>query len=165
MFQKLRSDLVKELSPIRLLLVNADGFATNGAMSPIKSGLNGNCIDHLRDQGVECVAFSGIKSQDISSVAENLGIELHEGVSDREEFYAKMKDELSLMDNEIALICRDGDDLQIMKKTVFSAVTPDAPLDVKVVSYYPTYFNGANAVKEIAELILKAKRYPDGWSE
>jgi len=165
MFQKLRTDIVKELSPIRLLLVNADGFATNGVKASNKSGLNGNSIEYLRDEGVECIAFSGIKSQDISSVAESLGIELHEAVSDKEEFYEKMKSELLLMDKEIALICRDGNDLQIMKKAVFSAATPDAPLDVKMDSYYPTYFNGANAVKEIAELILKAKRYPDGWSE
>jgi 3-deoxy-D-manno-octulosonate 8-phosphate phosphatase KdsC-like HAD superfamily phosphatase len=147
------------------LLVNADGFTTNGAMSPNKSGLNGNCIDRLREEGVECIAFSGRKSQDISSVAESLGVVLHEAVSNREEFYSKMKAELTLMDNEIAIICRDSDDLQIMKKNIFSAVTPDAPLDVKVDSYYPTYFNGASAVREIAELILKAKRYPDGWSE
>ena len=95
MFQKLRTDLVKELSPIRLLLVNADGFASNGAMAPEKNGFNGDCINHLRDEGVECVAFSGVKSQDISSVAESLGVVLHEAVSDREEFYAKMKAEFA----------------------------------------------------------------------
>ena len=164
MCQKLRSDLVKELSPIRLLLVNADGFSSNGA-SPIKLGLNGNSIELLKDDGVECIAFSTEKSHEISSVAESLGIALHEAVSDKTEFYSKMKSEFSLLDNEIALICRDDADLQIMKKVSFSASTADSPLEIKSESYYPTYGVGNHAVCEIAELIIKSKRYPDGWSE
>ncbi|MGB2692464.1 MAG: hypothetical protein WBB48_13805 [Thermodesulfobacteriota bacterium] len=164
MFQKLRSDLVKELSPIRLLLVNADGFNSNGT-SPIKLGLNGNSIDLLKDEGVECIAFSAKKSQKISSVAESLGIVLHEAVSDKTAFYSKMKSEFSLLDNEIALICRDEADLQIMKRVSFSASTADSPLEIKSESYYPTYSIGGHAVCEIAELIIKSKRYPDGWSE
>jgi len=165
MFQKLRSDLVKELSPIRLLLVNAQGFSKNGAGTPKTVGFNGTTIELLKDEGVECIAFSATKSLEISSVAESLGIELHEGVSEKEEFYSKMKLEFSLLDDEIALICRDNGDLVIMKKASFTAATPDAPLKVKSQSYYPTYNTGGSAVEEIAELIIKSKRYPDGWSE
>lgn len=165
MFQKLRSDLVKELTPIKLLLVNADGFSSNGAGSPIKLGLNGNSIEQLKDEGVQCVAFSAKKSQKTSSVAERLGIALYEAVSDKSEFYNKMKSEYSLLDYEIAFICRDEADLQIMKKVSFSASTADSPLEIKSESYYPTYGTGSHAVCEIAELIIKSKRYPDGWSE
>lgn len=165
MFQKLRSDLVKELNPIRLLLVNANGFSLNGVGPSLNHGLNGNQIELLRDSGVECVAFSGAKSEEISSVAENLGIELHEAVSEIKPFYAKMKSELSLSDHEIAFICRDYSDLPIMKNVTFTAVTPDAPLAVKSESYYAAYGIGGHAVREIASLILKSKRYPNGWSE
>lgn len=165
MFQKLRSDLVAELNSVKLLLVNADSFGTNGHRSLIKNGLNGRSVEILREQGVECVAFSGSRSEEISSVAENLGIVLHEAVFEKEEFYTKMKAEYSLMDNEIALIFRDKDDLEIVKKVTFSVVTPDASLDVKAFSYYAAYGVGSHAVEEIAELIIKAKRYPDGWSE
>lgn len=165
MFQKLRSDLVKELNPIRLLLVNADGFSSNGAGSPIKLGLNGSSVERLKDEGVECIAFSAKKSQKISSTAESLGIALYEAVSDKNEFYSKMKSDYSLLDNEIALICRDQADLQIMKRVSFSASTPDSPLEIKSESYYPTYGSGRHAVCEVAELIIKSKRYPDGWSE
>ena len=165
MFQKLRSDLVKELGDIRLLLVNAGGFGSNGAGRSLNMGLNGNKIDLLRDSGVECVAFSEAKSQEISSVAEELGIVLYEGISERSRFYAKIKSEFSLQDHEVALICRDSNDLTIMKNVSFSAVTPDAPLKVKSESYYATYCSGGHAVKEIAALIIKSKRYPNGWSE
>lgn len=165
MFQKLRSDLVKELTPIRLLLVNADGFSSNGSGPPVKLELNGDSIELLKDQGVQCIAFSAKKSQKISSVAEGLGIALYEAVSNKTEFYTKMKTEYSLLDNEIALICRDQADLQIMKKVSFSASAADSPLDIKSESYYPAYTAGSHAVCEIADLIIKCKRYPDGWSE
>ena len=165
MFQKLRSDLVDELARIRLLLVNADGFSRNGAKTPKTVGCNGNTVELLRDEGVHCIAFTASKSEEISSVAESLGIELHEAIVEKNEFYSKMKSEFSLNDNEIALICRDKDDLKIMTKASFTAVTPEAPLNVKSQSYYPTYNIGGHAVEEIAELIIKSKRYPDGWSE
>ena len=165
MFQKLRSDLVKELSSIKLLLVNADGFSSNGASPLLNMDLNGNTIELLKDTGVECVAFSGSKSQEISTVAEDLGVVLYEAVTDRSEFYLKMKSEYSLLDHEIAIIYRDNNDLQIIKNVSFSAVTPDAPLEVKAESYYAAYGNGGHAVKEIAALIIKSKNYPDGWSE
>jgi len=165
MFQKLRSDLVRELSPIRLLLVNAGGFSSNGVNPSLSLGLNGNQIEQLRDSGVDCVAFSGSKSQEISSIAEHLGIELHEAVPEIKQFYSKMKSEFSLSDHEIAFICRDEADLQIMKKVSFTAVTPDAPLEVKSESYYAAYGVGGHAVREIASLIIKSKRYPNGWSE
>ena len=55
MFQKLRSDLVRELSPIRLLLVNAGGFSSNGVNPSLSLGLNGNQIEQLRDSGVVCI--------------------------------------------------------------------------------------------------------------
>lgn len=165
MFQKLRSDLVRELSPVRLLLVNAGGFSSNGVNPLLSLGRNGNQIEQLRDSGVECIAFSASKSQEVSSVAEKLGIALHEAISDQTEFYSKMKTEYALMDNEIALICRDEADLQIMKKVSFTAVTPEAPLRVKCESYYAAYGTGGHAVREIASLIIKSKQYPNGWSE
>ncbi len=165
MFRKLRSDLLEELSPIKLLLVNAEGFSTNGTGASNGAGLNGRTVEILRDEGVQCIAFCAEKSEEVSTVAESLGIELHEAVSERSEFYSRMKSELLLHDSEIALICRDKDDLVIMKKASFTAVTPEAPFNVKSESYYPTYNTGGGAVEEIAELIIKSKRYPDGWSE
>jgi len=165
MFQKLRSDILRELSPIRLLLVNAGGFSSNGVNPSLSFGLNGNQIELLRDVGVECIAFSQTRSEDISTVAENLGIELHEAESEITQFYFKMKSEFSLLDHEIAFICRDHADLPVMKNVSFTAVTPDAPLEVKSASYYAAYGSGGHAVREIASLIIKSKRYPNGWSE
>lgn len=165
MFQKLRSDLFVKFSHIKLILVNADGFVTDGLESVNGHFINGAHIEELRENDVELIAFSEMKSQDISSVAEKLGIILHQGVSQKSRFYTKIKEEYSVTDNEIAFICRDDTDLPLMDKVNFSAVTPEASLPVKSRAYFATYSAGSGAVSEIAALIVKAKKYPGGWSE
>jgi len=165
MFLKLRSDLTLKLADIKLLLINAEGFSANGSGGGRIASSNGNCVNELKDSEVECVAFSGSASQDISTVAENLGVVLYQGVSDNAGFYSKIKKEYSVGDSEVAFICRDNTDIPIIQKVSFSAVTPDAALDVKKESYYASYGVGQRAVTEIADLILRAKYYPNGWSE
>ena len=161
MFLKLRSDLTLKLSNVKLLLVNAGGFSVNGRSGSI----DGCALEALREEEVECVAFSESTSEDISTVAEGLGIVLHQGVSERLDFYKKIKEEYSLTDSEVAFICLDDSDVPIIKRAGFSAVTADACLDVKKYSYYAAYGKGQSALSEIASLITKAKRYPSGWSE
>lgn len=161
MFLKLRSDLALKLSNVKLLLVNAGGFSVNGSSEPP----DGLAVEGLRDFGVECVAFSESTSEDISTVAEALGIVLHQGVSEKLDFYKRIKEEYSVMDSEIALISTDDSDVPIIKRAGFSAVTVDACLDVKKYSYYAAYGKGQSALSEIAALITRAKSYPSGWSE
>lgn len=165
MFQKLRSDLTLKLCNVKLLLVNAEGFSLNGSAQRTPDIGNGSAIENLRDSDVECIAFSESLSEEISTVAESLGVILHQGVTQKTAFYNKIKKEYSVTDNEIAFICRDGTDLPIMQRVIFSAVTGDAPLDVKKESYYAAYGSGQGALSEIAYLIAKAKNYPSGWSE
>jgi len=165
LFQKLRSDLTLKLSNVKLLLVNAEGFSLNGSDHKSATLSNGNTIEELRDSEVECVAYSKSSSEEISTVAESLGVVLHQGVTQKMTFYNKIKEEYSVNDSEIAFICRDDSDLPIMERVSFSAVTQDAPLDVKKESYYAAYGNGQSALTEIACLITKAKNYPSGWSE
>lgn len=164
MFQKLRGDLVKRLAGIKLILVNADGFmsdaAVHGADCP-----NGFHIRALKGNDVEFVAFSKSGDGLISSAAERLGITLHQGVAECSRFYSGIKNDYAVSDHEVAFICRDHTDIPVMKKVIFTAVTPDAPLQVKAESYFAAYTAGIGAVSEVAAMILVAKRYPGGWSE
>lgn len=161
MFQKLRSDLTLRLSNVKLLLVNAGGFSVNGkSINSIARS-----IESLRESEVECVSFSESTSQEISTVAESLGVVLHQGVSEKLLFYKKIKEEYSLNDSEIALISVDENDFPIIERVSFSAAAQDAPLGVKKESYYAAYGRGQSAISEIAALITKAKNYPSGWSE
>jgi len=150
------------LASVKLILVNAEGFAANGN-SNIDT-LEGN-ISELRDYQVECVAYSRLKSEEISSIAEQLGIILYEAIGTNGDFYFKMREEYSLTDDQIAVIAMSDDDIPFLTRVKFSAAIQGAPMKVKAESYFPTYSTGGGAVSEIAELILKAKKYHNGWSE
>lgn len=165
MFQKLRSDLASRLAGIRILLVNAEGFANNGHGGNGIAGSEVRIVDSLSDVDVTCLAYSESRSHEISTVAEALGIELHQSVSDPDAFYDKIKSEYSVPDSAIALIFRDYSDLGIAGRVEFAVATPDAPLEVRAKSSYPSYCNGSYSIYEIARLIVTAKTYPGGWSE
>jgi 3-deoxy-D-manno-octulosonate 8-phosphate phosphatase KdsC-like HAD superfamily phosphatase len=165
MFQKLRTDLYKKLAGIKLVLINADGFISDGAGAGWDQVKNGHHIRALMGSDVEFVAYSKSEDELISSAAERLGITLHRGVTENPRFYSAVKNDYSVSDEEIAFICRDHEDIPVMKRAVFTAVTPDAPLHVKAESYFAAYTMGSGVVSEVAELILTAKKYPGGWSE
>ncbi len=165
MFQKLRTDLVKKLAGIKLILVNADGFISDDEPVHGAHGPNGFHILALKGNDVEFVAFSKSKNELISAAAERLGITLHQGISENSRFYAGIKEDYAVTDDQVAFICRDHADIPVMKRVIFTAVTQDAPLEVKAESYFAAYSAGSGAVSEIAALILVAKKYPGGWSE
>ena len=165
MFQKLRSDLLIRLGGIKALLVNAEGFAGNGRTGNGIIAKGRNLIESLSEAEVICVAYSNSTSQEISSVAEALGIELHQNVSDPHKFYSYIKDEYSLQDGDIALIFRDCNDIKVAKMVNMPVASSGAPLEVKSEAYYACYHDGPCSVSELAELIITAKTYPGGWSE
>jgi YrbI family 3-deoxy-D-manno-octulosonate 8-phosphate phosphatase len=161
MFQKLRTDLTKKLFPIKLLLVNADGFLRENQLSYQKRNPrhdDGYEVRALRKLGVFSVAFSTKNSEALCSIADRLGMEaLYQDVLHKSSLYSKVKFEYSVSDNEIAFVCGDSSDLSIIEKFAFSVAPADAPLEVKARSYYVTYGVGEEAMREVAELILKAK--------
>ena len=164
MFQKLRTDLVKKLAGVRLVLVNADGFA-RGQTNGNGSLPDGKYISALKDGGVDFVAFSKSKSAAVSSVAEMLGIELRQGLPEALGLYDALKSELGVADKDIALLCGGESDIPLIGKAGFSAAPHDAPPGVKARSCFVTYRSGGPAVGEIASLIYVAKKHPGGWSE
>ncbi len=161
MLERLRTDLVRKLGPIKLLIINADGLLTENQISYVVKNLdlkNGDVLVALNKLGVKVVAFSMRKSEALSSIASRLGIELlYQGVSQKTQLYCKIKAQHSVSDGEVAFIGGDFSDLPIIEKVSFSVAPADAALEVKARSYYVTYGNGEGAVREVAGLILKAK--------
>lgn len=161
MLIKLRTDLIEKLSEIKLLLINAEGFIKSDLISLYLNNpgmRNGRHIDTLKKVGVESVAFSNKTSNDISSIIDRLGIDrFYHGISRNFNSYSKLKSELSVSDENIAFFCWDHSDLNLVKNVNFSVSPADSPLDVKANSYYVTYGVGEEAVREVAELIVKAK--------
>ncbi|MCI0454931.1 MAG: hypothetical protein L0Y68_08065 [Candidatus Dadabacteria bacterium] len=169
MMQKLRTDLIVKLIPIRLLIINADGLLTEHQISydiQNQSLNNGQGTKALKKLYVESIAISTKKSEALSSIANRLDIELlYQSVFQKDYLYTKLKFEHSVSDSEIAYIGGELSDLSIINQVGFPVAPADAALEVKTKSYYVTYGSGENAVREVAELILKAKNHSNGLSE
>jgi 3-deoxy-D-manno-octulosonate 8-phosphate phosphatase (KDO 8-P phosphatase) len=169
MFQKLRTDLRKKLSPIKLLLINADGFFTESQPSryvQTPSLNNDYKVRALKGLGVRSVAFSTRRLDALYSIVSRLGIELlYQDTSQKSNLYPRIKFEYSVLDSEIAFIGGDFSDLSIIERVNFPVAPANAPLEVKAKSYYITYGVGEEALREVAELILKAKNYSGGLSK
>ncbi len=164
MLERLRTDLVWRLNPIRLLIINADGLLTENPYSMKDAGIrNGDAIRALRDLGINIAGFSVRRSETISSIGSRLGIEpLYQGISQKSQLYYKIKAKHLISDDEVAFLGGDLSDLSIIERVSFSAAPSDAALEVKARSYYVTYGNGEGAVREIANLILKARNHSGG---
>src|SRR3990170_3125466 len=145
MIQKLRTDLVLKLSPIKLLIINADGLLTE----------NQTAYDFQNQSFSNSQGVKDLKKLNVESIA----------ISSKEYLYTKLKFEHSVSDREIAYIGGELSDLSIINQVSFPVAPADAALEVKTKSYYVTYGSGENAVREVAELILKAKNHPNGFSK
>lgn len=164
MLGRLRTDLIWKLNSIRLLIINADGLLTENPYNVRNPGLkNGDVARALRDLGIKIAGFSVRKSETISSMGTRLGIEpLYQGISQKSQLYYKIKFRHLVLDGEVAFIGGDFSDLPIIEKVGFSAAPSDAALEVKARSYYVTYGNGEGAMREVAELILRARNHSGG---
>jgi len=164
MLVKLRNDLILKLRPIKLLLINADGFVSKSISDSYvgNPGIkNGFQISSLKKLGVLSLALSTKMSEEINSIVNGLGIEaFHQGIDEKLKFYSRIQSKYSVLTNNIAYICYDLSDLNLIDGVNFSVATYDAPLEVKAKSNYVTYGCGEDAVREVADLILKAKSVP-----
>jgi 3-deoxy-D-manno-octulosonate 8-phosphate phosphatase (KDO 8-P phosphatase) len=168
MLRKLRTDLTSKLHSIRLFLISADIFLTERQVSHERalSSNNGHEVKALKKLGVSTAAFSNKSSEAVDSIVSRLGIELlHQGVSQKTLIYSKLKTIHSTKDSEIAFIGGDASDFPIIERVNFPVAAADAPLEVKAKCYYVTYGVGEEAVREVAELILRAKNGSNGWSD
>jgi len=163
MLVKLRNDLIFKLRPIQLLLVNADSLLPNVVASYIDNpGLkNGFHISSLKKLGVISIALSTKRSEEINSIVRGLGIEIfHQGIDEKLKLYSRIQSEYSVLTKNIACVCYALSDLILIDGSNFSVASYNAPLEVKAKSNYVTYGCGEDAVREVADLILKAKSVP-----
>ena len=161
MLVKLRSDLVKRLTPVKLLLINADGFLTENLISfylnhpGIKNGYH---INKLRMLGVDSIAYSIKSSNKVNSIISRLGIDFfHQGISQTVDFYTDIKKERSVINENVACFGWHRSDIELINSANFSFAPANAPLEVKADSYYVTYKTGEDAVREGAHLISRVK--------
>lgn len=156
------------LASLQLMAFDIDGVMTDGRLwySPrgdemkaffVRDGLG---LKLLMEAGVQVAIITGRDSLIVSERARDLGIaHVRQGVRDKRVVMAELLAGLGLTFEQAGYMGDDIVDLTVMTACAFSATVPDGHPLVKERAHHVTEASaGAGAVREICELILKARR-------
>jgi len=170
--QEKQNSLKERLEKVRLIILDVDGVLTDGRIviddegreSKFFNVRDGHGIKMLLRFGIEVAFMTGRNSRVVAHRAKELGItEVHQGVWDKLAKYEEILAQKGLRDEEVAFMGDDIVDIPVLKRVGFSATVADAEEEPKrVVNYVTRRKGGRGAVREICDLLLKAKGY---WRE
>jgi 3-deoxy-D-manno-octulosonate 8-phosphate phosphatase (KDO 8-P phosphatase) len=157
----------RKAKKIRLLLLDVDGVLTDGRIIIDDRGVetkqfhvrDGQGITLLRRSGVGVGIITGRSSKVVKHRAKELGIKIvRQGVEDKLAAYAEIRSKVQLSDDQIAYVGDDIVDLPILRKTGLAIAVRDSWTGLEPYVDLVTEMGGGNgAVREVAELILKAQ--------
>ncbi|WP_028841207.1 KdsC family phosphatase [Thermodesulfobacterium hveragerdense] len=160
-------EILQKARKIKLLLLDVDGVLTDGRIILTSEGeevkhfnvLDGMGIKLLQKIGVEVAILSSRFSQVTQHRAKELGIIfVFQGELTKLKIYEKIKQEKGLKDEEIAYVGDDWIDLPVLKRVGLAIGVPNGWPPVNEYVHYITNFpGGKGAVREVCDLILKAK--------
>lgn len=152
---------------VALMGFDVDGVLTDGTLyfssqgDEIKafSSLDGHGLKMLQRAGVEVAIISGRRSRALELRAENLGIaELHMGIEDKRSKLAALAARRGLDLARCGYMGDDVVDLPVLRACGFSATVADGHDEVKArVDYVATRGGGRGAVREVCELLIRAR--------
>jgi 3-deoxy-D-manno-octulosonate 8-phosphate phosphatase (KDO 8-P phosphatase) len=152
---------------IKLVILDVDGVMTDGRIVIDDNGVEQRNFDIKDGFGVVALQMTGIdvaiitskKSGAVRRRAEELNIKhFHEGIKKKTEPYEAMLKTLEITDAQVAYVGDDLVDLSMMKRVGFPVAVADAVDEGREAAVYVTKARGGyGAVREVAELILKAQ--------
>jgi 3-deoxy-D-manno-octulosonate 8-phosphate phosphatase (KDO 8-P phosphatase) len=152
---------------VAFLLLDVDGVLTDGRVTFTSAGEeiksfhshDGHGIKQLFLAGIEVGLLSGRRSPIVERRALELGIvEVHQGAEDKLAVYKTLLVRRKLRDQDVAYVGDDVPDLPVFKRVGFAVAVRNAHDEVKrSVHYTTTRTGGDGAVREVADLILRAK--------
>jgi 3-deoxy-D-manno-octulosonate 8-phosphate phosphatase (KDO 8-P phosphatase) len=165
---------------IKLLILDVDGVMTDGQIILNHNGQEIKCFNVkdgqglrlLMKAGVEVAIVTGRRSEAVEYRSEDLGIsELYQGVDDKESFCIQLLQQKRLKKEQVCCIGDDIPDISMFYHVGFPVAVADAALEVREAACHITkHAGGKGAVREVCELILKAKgswpgiiREKGGW--
>jgi 3-deoxy-D-manno-octulosonate 8-phosphate phosphatase (KDO 8-P phosphatase) len=157
----------RKAAKIKLLLLDVDGVLTDGGIIIDDRGVESKRF-HVRDgQGIILLIHSGIKvglltgrySNIVRRRAKELGVAIvHQGVADKVEIYERIRRKNKLRDEQIAYVGDDILDLPVLERVGLAIAVKDGWPGLRLeVDYVTETKGGMGAVREVAELVLKAQ--------
>jgi 3-deoxy-D-manno-octulosonate 8-phosphate phosphatase (KDO 8-P phosphatase) len=158
---------MEQAKDIKLVILDVDGVLTDGRIVIDDNGVESRNFDIKDGMGIVVMLNSGLevaiitakKSGAVRHRAAELKIRrFHEGIKKKAEPYEAMLKELNITDAQVAYVGDDLVDLPLMKRAGLPIAVGDAVEDVKKHAAYVTRACGGHgAVREVAEIILKAQ--------
>jgi len=169
----MKTEILNKAKKVRLLGIDVDGVMTDGSIiysvgatgrSPIQETKrfyvrDGAGIYFARRAGI-IIAFITVRgSKLLKRRAEELEVtELHQDTNRKWNCIQSLIQKYKLKKEEVGYIGDDVVDVPVLKRVGFPVAVGDAVEEVKKVSLYVTLNpGGRGAVREVVELILKAK--------
>jgi len=169
---ELKEDLKDRAKKIKLLLLDVDGVLTDGRIIYDSRGHDmklfdvhdGMGVHVLRKVGIKTILITAKGSRAIRPRAKDMGVEeVLENISPKTKVLDKILKQYKVSVDEICFVGDDLVDLGLMKRVGFPIAVFNACLEIKQSATYITLREGGRgAVREVAELILKAQ---DKWRE
>jgi 3-deoxy-D-manno-octulosonate 8-phosphate phosphatase (KDO 8-P phosphatase) len=152
---------------VRLLILDVDGVMTDGRIVINDRGeetkffhvRDGQGLRLLMKAGVDVAIVTGRKSKTVEIRAAELGItNVFQGVADKRNLGEKLIKEKGLKREQVCCIGDDIIDIQMFSRVGLPVAVEDAPAEVCDAAVYVTKTKGGKgAVREVCEIILKAK--------
>ncbi len=166
-----KDELYARLQKIKILISDIDGVMTDGGIllgtrEEMKkfNTADGAGIKFLLRNDVMVALITGRESSVVDRRARELGIqEVHQRALKKLPVFEQVLNKYSIQPEEAAYIGDDLPDIPLLKRVGVAITVADAVKEVKDIAHFITGAKGGDgAVREVAELILKAQ---DKWSQ
>lgn len=149
--------------PIRVLFFDVDGTLTDGVIGQGPGGdfrhfwvRDGLGLQWARDLGVLPVAISGRSSESVTARMADLGIECHQGVSDKVAVARSILERIRAEWDECVMVGDDLPDFALMKRVGWPIAVANAQPEIKLAAKTVVGTHGGRgAVREVVEMVLR----------
>lgn len=152
---------------IKLLLLDVDGVLTDGRIILDDRGVETKHFDVRDGQGIVLLMRAGIEvglitarnSKAVRYRAKELGLRIvRQGIQNKVATYAEIRRQSGLAETQIAYIGDDIGDVKILRRVGLAITVKDGWEELfRSVDYVTEKPGGRGAVREVAELLLKAQ--------
>jgi 3-deoxy-D-manno-octulosonate 8-phosphate phosphatase (KDO 8-P phosphatase) len=161
------AEIERRAARIKLLLMDCDGVLTDGRIELVGERdeqkffhtRDGHGLVLLHRAGLSSGIISGRTSNSVSRRARELGVTyLRQGALDKIKDFEELLAEAELEESEVAFIGDDVVDIPLMERAELAVAVADASRETRQAAHYVTQLPGGyGAVREVAEIILKAQ--------
>jgi 3-deoxy-D-manno-octulosonate 8-phosphate phosphatase (KDO 8-P phosphatase) len=165
-------DVMKRAARVKLLLLDVDGVLTDGRVTVHSDGSetktffirDGIALVWAQRAGIKVGLLSARHSPTTPHRAAQLGITLiYHGVTSKLATYEQILRDHHLADDEVAYMGDDVVDLAVLSRVGLATAPADCVDDVRVRAHWVSHARaGEGAVRELAELILRAQNRWEG---